>query len=433
MKRYSKLGACLLFCCGLASAAAVANVPEDAAVLDEIVAIVNDDVITANEVAFRTELIVGQMRARSQPLPPRDLLQNQILDRLIFHRLQLQMARQNRINVADEAVNRAILNFARQNNMSLTQFRAALEQEGFNFSDYRENIREEMIIGNLRQRLVNSQVKVSNQEVDDLLANEAVQGNANTEYRLGHILIAVPEGADENSLRQLNEKARSLVVQLRKGAGFTETAVNNSDGRQALEGGDLGWRSLAQVPSLFAGLVSGMQAGDISDEIRSPSGFHIIKLMDKRSSENRTVVTQTHTRHILLRSGPGLADEAARTRLQQLRQRISGGESFEILARSNSDDTASAVEGGDLGWVSPGVMVPEFEEVMNATEPGNVSEVFRSPFGWHILKVEDRRSQDITDQARREKARKAIHMRKVEEQTNLWLRRLRDEAYVELR
>lgn len=408
-----------------------ANVPDDAQLLDGIAAIVNEDVITAREVDRQMQLIIGQLQARNQGLPPKDMLRTQVLERLILQRLQLQMAARNRIDVADEAVNRAILNFAQQNNMSLSQFREALQSEGFAFADYRQNIREEMIISRLRQRVVVSQVSVSNQEVDELLAGEASRGG--TEYRIGHILLALPEGADNDKITSVRDKARGLIGRLREGADFAQLAISNSDGQQALEGGDLGWRSPAQVPSLFAGIITGMKTGDVSDAIRSPSGFHIIKLLEQRSNEERVIVDQSLARHILIRPHQALSDSEARARLEQLLQRIRQGESFAELARSHSDDPVSASQGGSLGWVSPGMMVPEFEEVMVSTQPGKVSEPFRSPYGWHIIKVEDRRRQDVTEENRRERARQAIHMRKVEEQGELWLRRLRDEAYVELR
>lgn len=413
--------------------AAWAKPPEGALLLDRILAVVNDDVITQVELNRELELVQKQIRARKMSLPPMDVLRTQVLERIIYRNLQLQLAGNSRIQVDDEAVNRTILRFAAENNLSLSEYRDALQQEGFDFAEYREGMRTEMIIGRLRQRHIINQVVVSNQEVDDFLATQAVQGNAGDEFHLAHILVAVRESASPEDIEQQRQKAQALVNRLRVGADFSQVAMSASDGQQALEGGDLGWRTLGQVPSLFVAVVTGLAEGGISDLIRSPSGFHIVKLVEKRSKLQKNIVTQTKVRHILVRPSELVSSSMAQTRLSQLRQRIQQGDDFAELARANSDDSTSAVNGGDLGWVTPGNMAPEFEQVMARTQPGETSEVFASPFGWHILQVQDRREYDNTEQARIEQAREALRMRKVEEQTEVWLQRLRDEAFVELK
>ncbi len=410
-----------------------AKVPEGAQLVDKILAVVNDDVITQGDLAQELAMVQKQIRARNLALPPVDVLRSQVLDRIIYRKLQLQLAENNRIKVDDEAVNRAIQRFAADNNMNLSQYRDALQQEGFDFGEYREGIRNEMIIGRLQQRQVLNQVVISNQEVEDFLATQSLQGNANDEYHLAHILIAVRESSTPQEIEERRQHAQTLLNRLRAGGDFAQTAITESDGQQALEGGDLGWRPLGQVPSLFAPVVTGMKQGAVSDLIRSPSGFHIVKLLEKRTKSEKHIITQSKVRHILVRTSELVSASAAQTRLQQLRQRILGGEDFAELARANSEDSTSAVNGGDLGWTSPGNLTPEFEQVMERSKTGQVSEPFASPFGWHILQVTDRREFDNTEQARIEQAREALRMRKVEEQTEVWLQRLRDEAYVEMK
>ncbi len=411
----------------------LAKQPEGSNLLDKILAVVNDDVITQAELNRELALVEKQIRARNMGLPPMDVLRSQVLERIIYRNLQLQLAETNRIKVDDEAVNRAILRFASDNNMSLSQYRDALQNEGFDFADYREGMRMEMIIGRLRQRHIINQVLITNQEVEDFLTTQAAQGNAGDEFRLAHILVSVRESSSPEDIDKQRQKAQKIVDRLREGADFAQIAITESDGQQALEGGDLGWRSLGQVPSLFVGTVAGMKQGEVSNLIRSPSGFHVIKLLEKRNKLGKNIVTQTKVRHILVRTSELVSTKIAQTRLDQLRQRILGGEDFAELARSNSDDNTSAVNGGDLGWISPGNLAPEFEQVMDRTAVGATSDVFESPFGWHLLQVLDRREFDNTEQARMEQAREALRQRKIEEQTEVWLQRLRDEAFVELK
>lgn len=407
-------------------------VAADAVAIDRIVAVVNDDIITLGELDEEIDMIKQQMRQRGGGTPPEAALRKQVLERLVINRLQLQLAASTGIRVDDDALNRAIGRIAEQNKLSLAEFRDTLEKDGFNFASFRENIREEITITRLRQRQVDSRITVTEQEVNRLLADKASQGRADDEYRVAHILIGVPEAASPEQIQVAKQKAQRVLDDLNGGADFRETAIAVSDGAQALEGGDLGWRSPAQLPSLFAPLVVKMKKGELSDLIRSPSGFHIIKLADYRGGKQH-MVSQTQARHILIKTNELISDDDASIRLEQLRQRIEKGADFAELARANSDDKGSAASGGDLGWVSPGEMVSAFERAMSELQPGEISKPFRSEFGWHIVQVQQRREQDNTEQFNRSQAFEAIRNRKVEEEYQTWLRRLRDEAYVEYR
>lgn len=400
--------------------------------LDRVVAVVNDDVILSSELDRKLRLVREQLQQKDTPAPPEANLQRQVLEQMILENLQLQVAERTGIKVDDVSLGEAINNIAKQNQLSLSEFRAVLAREGYDFDRFREDIRHEMMIGRLRQRQVGNLVVVSDQEVANFLASQGGATSGDREYHLAHILIAVPEAAAPERIQKAKSKAEETLRQLQGGADFRQVAVSVSDGQQALEGGDLGWRKAGELPSLFADKVTTMQPGDLVGPMRSPSGFHIIKLLETRGSE-RHVVTQTRVRHILLRPNEVTSQEDVRLRLEQLKQRIEGGDSFAELARSHSEDTASAIKGGELGWVKPGDLVPEFEEVMNGLEPNQVSAPFKTRFGWHILQVLDRRRQDDTQEFRATKAKEMIHQRKYEEELQSWLRRLRDEAYVEYR
>ncbi len=398
--------------------------------LNSVVAVVNDDVITAVELAKRVHTVLMQLRQNNTPPPPLQLLRRQVLERLIVDRLQLTMAANKGIHVGDERLNTVIGRIAAQNKLTLDQFRAALAKEGVAFADFRNQIRDQILMNDLRQREVDSRVHVTPEEVDEFLTRNAGSSNLNVEYHLGHILISVPEGASPEQVQQARAKAEKVLGQLRSGTDFKQEAASYSDGQHALQGGDLGWRRWGQLPTEFANAVVTMAPGDVSDLIRTSSGFHIIKLYEKRG-EKREMVTQTHARHILIRTNDITSDYDARTKLARLRDRILAGESFAELARANSQDPGSAAKGGDLGWVNPGSLVPAFEHVMDKLKPGEISEPFQTQFGWHIVQVLGRRQRDNTDELRHARAEEAIRQRKIEEATQDWLRRLRDEAYVE--
>ena len=401
--------------------------------LDKIITVVNDDIITQNELSAEIDFIIKQLRQQNRPIPRESVLKEKMLDRLIEKRLQLQLAEKAHINIADETLDNAILNIASQNNMSLSQFRDALENDGYAYAKYRNIIRDEITINQLRQRQVVNRINVTEQEAQDFLANKALQGNYNDEYRVAHILIEVPEAASSDQVQLAKQKAQGVLEKIVNGEDFSQMAAAASDGQKALEGGDLGWRKLGQLPVLFSNVVTTMEINDVSTLIRSPSGFHIIKLTDKRADVKKQIIEQTKARHILVKVDELTTDYDARQKLEQLKRRIDLGDSFEEVARSHSDDTGSAANGGSLGWVSPGVMVPQFERQMDKLEIGQMSEPFKTQFGWHIIHVQERRDFDNTEEFNITSAKRQIRERKIEEETQNWLRRLRDEAYVEIR
>ena len=400
--------------------------------LDRIVAVINDDVIMQSELEERIRSVLKQMAQQGAERPPQDILIKQVLERMIMVKLQTQFAERTGIKVDDETLNQTINRIAAENNLSLSQFRNILEKDGINYENFREDIRNEITISQLKRRQVDNRVTVTDREIDNFLANEEVQGGTENEYHLSHILISSPEGATKEEMEQARLVAEKVVSDLKSGANFEELARNVSDGQQAATGGDLGWRKESEIPTLFSEKILAMKEGDISEIIQSPSGFHIIKLTGLRSTDKH-IVTQTHARHILIRPNELVSDDDAQNRLEQLVLRIKGGDDFSELARSHSDDPGSAVNGGDLGWTNPGQMVPEFEEEMNKLKPGEISGPFKTQFGWHIVQVLDRREQDNSEQLKRARAREIIMQRKIEEAQQNWLRGLRDEAYVEYR
>ena len=410
----------------------VANGARAGVPLDRIIAIVNSDVIMLSELEEKLRTVRSQMEQQGTQLPPAEALEKQVLDRLIQNRLQLQMASQTGIRVDDETLNRTISNIAAENKVTLTQFRDILEKDGYSYEQFREDIRNEITISRLRQRQVENRITVTDQEIDNYLATQEHQGNVETEIRLAHILIATPDAASPEEIEQARLVADKAREDLKKGQDFAQMAASISDGQQALEGGDLGWRKLEQIPVLFAEYITDMKPGDISELIQSPSGFHIIKLVDIRSSD-KLIVQQTQARHILIRTDELTTADIARTKLEQLKLRIDGGDDFAALAKAHSGDSVSAIAGGDLGWVNPGDLVPQFETVMNALKPGEISEPFETDFGWHIVQVLERREHDSTETIKRTKAREAIRNRKINEAVQTWLRQMRDEAYVEYR
>jgi len=405
--------------------------PEDGELLDRIVALVNEDVIMQSELEARMQQVSRNIDAAR--MPPEDVLRRQVLDRMVIEELQLQFAENVGIQIDDITLNRTMQEIAQGNGMSLRDFREKLIAEEIDYDAFREQVRDEMTITRLRQRHVDSRVSVSEQEIDDLIASQAGAVDQGVEYRLGHILVSVPEAATPEVIQQARAKAESLRQRIVEGGeDFEQVAVAESDGQNALQGGDLGWRPSGRLPTLFARPVTLMNVGEVSDLIRSPSGFHLIKLTDRRGGQQSNII-QTHARHILIRPSAVMSEAEARQELASLKRRIEGGESFADLARANSMDPGSAREGGDLGWADPGMFVPEFEEVMDTMQPGEISEPFRSPFGWHILQVLERREHDNSRELIRAKARDFIRERKRDEELELWLRRMRDEAWVEFR
>lgn len=400
--------------------------------VDRIVAVVNNGVITEHELRSRLDNTLRQLERQKTPLPPRGLLEKQVLERMITERILVQLAEDTNIRFEGPQLDRALARIAQQNNLSPEQFRAALEKEGTDYNAFRNQIREEMMISRLRERDVESRITVTDAEIDNYLANPAAESGQQTEYRLAHILVLAPEGASPEQLEATRAKAEKAYAELQAGADFRQVSASYSDTQNALQGGDLGWRNPAQLPTLFAVAVKDMKRGGYSPVLKSANGFHILKLTDLRGKDVALVVTQTHARHILVKLNEVVTDNDARNRLQQLKERIENGADFTELAKLHSDDL-SASKGGDLGWLSPGDTVPQFERAMDALKPGELSEAIASPFGWHLIQVLERREQDVTQERRRFEARQAIRNRKAEEAFEDWIRQARDRAYVEYR
>ncbi|KOR30893.1 hypothetical protein TI04_03590 [Achromatium sp. WMS2] len=401
--------------------------------LDSIVAVVNDEVITASELNGELASVMARIRARGSAVPPVEALQRQVLEHMIDRRLQLQIATRLGIKVDDATLDQAVAKFAEANNMTVFALRDAVEKRGMTFERFREDTREQVQIAKLTGREVISHINVSDQEVAVFLRQNKGTISGREAVRLQHILVAIPDGATPTVIENARSKAEQLLQQLRSGADFAQVALISSDGRQALEGGDLGWMPLSQVPTIAIEAARNLPAGAISDIVRSVSGFHIFKIAEIKGGSAQEVVTQTHARHILIKTNEVTSATEAQTKLNQLRLRIKNGESFESLARSHSDDVASAINGGDLGWLNPGDTVPQFEEQTNSLTEQDVSEPFQTNFGWHIVQVLGRRQHDSTADNLNSKARESIRNRKIKEAQDLWLRRIRSESYVEIR
>ena len=421
----------LLFLVSLPSAVASADQPRPQSDLNRVVAVVNNEVVLQTELDARAKLLTAQLKRQSAQLPPEDVLRRQALERLVLERLQLELAEKSGIRMDDEALNAALRRIAEQNKLSLAEFRKVIERDGYDFAAFREGVRNELIIGELRRRQVESRIQVTDREVDNVLVTAAQQAHTDEEYRVAQILVPLPETPSERVAEAARARAERMLTAIRGGAGLAD-AASQSEGDPAATATDLGWRKLSELPGPVADAVLRLKPGQTSDVVRSASGFHVVRLLDVRHGQ-RLVVTQAHVRHILLRPDASLSDNAARSRLEQLRGRIQGGDDFAGLARAHSMDPGSAARGGDLGWVGSGEVVPEFERVVSEVGIGQVSEPFRTQFGWHIVQVLERRQHDSTEDVRRARAREFVRQRKVEEETQAWLRRLRDEAYVDIR
>ncbi|MDD1622651.1 MAG: peptidylprolyl isomerase [Methylococcaceae bacterium] len=402
-----------------------------ARVLDRIVAVVEDDVILERELNTEVEAITAKLKSGNVMIPPDFVLRKQVLERMVVDKLQRQLAARSGIQVSDEMLRNSVGEIAARNGMSVETFRRELEKQGMDYKSFEDNIRNEIVINQLRGREIGSRVKVTDAEVAHYMETQSQAGQSNAQYRLGHILIAVSEAASASAIQKAKEKADQVVADLRGGADFKQTAISVSNDDNALKGGDLGWRGMGQIPTLFADTVTGMKQGDISDPIRSPSGFHIIKMLEMEGA-GQHIVTKTKVRHILIKTNELVDDAEAQKRLQALRERIKDGDDFAALARAHSDDKGSAINGGSLDWVSPGALVPPFEEAMHKLGINEISQPVQTQFGWHMIQVLGREDQDNSDQFKKDRVREEIRKRKIEEETELWLRRLRDEAYVEI-
>jgi len=416
----------ILIICGLLSGFIV-----HADTLDRIVAVVEDDIILDRELTRETYSIVQKLKANKVMIPPAFILRKQVLERLIVDKLQRQLAERSGIRVSDEMLRNSVADIARRNGLSVAAFRKELESQGMGFQGFEESIRNEIIVNQLRAREVGSRIKVTDREVNHYLETQGDVNKEQVQYHLGHILISVPEAASASIIQIAKQKASETIQDLQKGADFKQTAVAISEGGNALKGGDLGWRDLGQIPTLFVDAVAKMNKGDISDLIRSPSGFHIIKMLELKGI-NKHIVTKTRVRHILIKTNELIGDNEATKRLLSLKERIVDGDDFATLARANSDDKGSAINGGELNWVGPGDLVAPFEAAMNKLAINGISKPVQTQFGWHLIQVQEREDKDNSVEHKKNKIKEQIRNRKIEEETELWLRRLRDEAYVDI-
>ncbi|MCL7943201.1 peptidylprolyl isomerase [Marinobacter sp. ATCH36] len=410
-----------------------ATVQAERKLLDQVVAVVNDDVILQSELEARINTIVGRLSAQGTGLPPRDILEERVLEQLITESIQLQMADRAGMRISDNELNETMASIARRNNMTLAQFEQQLGQEGVTYREAREQIRNEMITSRVQQRQVGNRVRVTDREVQNYLEATAGQGRSNAEYELAHILIEVDDFNDEQELSAAREQIETLREEIASGRDFREVAVAESDASNALDGGDMGWRAENRLPSLIADVVPDLEPGTVSPVLENNSGFHLVMVMDRRGGEQAQVIEQSKVRHILVRTSETVSEGQAEETIRELYQQLENGADFAALAREYSDDPVSGSDGGNLGWVSPGQMVPEFEQAMMAADVGELEGPFRSQFGWHILEVQDRRQQDISGDVRESEARQAIYRRKFDTELQNWLREIRDEAFIEFK
>ncbi|WP_209308713.1 peptidylprolyl isomerase [Methylotenera oryzisoli] len=404
----------------------------DVTKMDRIVAIVDQTVITEQELESRIVSLSAQLKKQGTELPEASILRKQILERLISDALQLQYAAQTGIKVDDTQLDKTLERIAEQNKLTVREFYDALNQDGISVRKFRSDIRNEIIIARLREREVESRVNVSESEIDNYLTTQASTNQNQDEYEISHILIRVPEDAATEDVQKAKAKVDEILSALASGTSFAKVSASFSDAPNALEGGNIGWKQSAQMPALFLDALKAMQKGEVSAALRSPNGFHILKLTDKRGGSSPLIIEQTHARHILIKLSEVMSEKDAKQKMDGIKERLDNGEKFEVLARQFSED-GTASNGGDLGWVNPGDTVPQFEKAMNNLQPNEISEPVLSPFGWHVIQVLERKKQDMSKEAARLKARQEIRARKADEAYQDWIRELRDRAFVELR
>jgi len=400
--------------------------------IDRILIVVNDEVITAREVETRVSMVRTRLTSQKVNLPPDEILRRQVMERMVTDRLQQQVARQLGFTVSDEHLDRTIRQIAERNRKSPEELRRESEKEPGGYRAFREELRSQLLVQQLVEREVRNRVFVSEAEVENFLAAQAGR-DGGAEYNISHILLGLPESASPEVIARAKQNAEGLLTELRKGADFGQLAVANSQGQNALEGGGLGWKQAGQLPDLFVNALRTLKPGTVSEVLRSPSGFHILRLNDRRGGGEALRVTQTRVRHILIKTGELVSPREAQRRIKQLRERIVNSADFAETARAHSEDIGSATNGGDLGWMSPGQTVPEFEKAMNELKPGELSEPVTSPFGVHLIQVQERRERDVSQEREAATARNQLHARKADERYEQWLRQLRDEAFVEYR
>jgi peptidyl-prolyl cis-trans isomerase SurA len=408
------------------------NAPSPVVTVDRVIAIVNDEAVTQYELDDARRVVQQQLRQQKVQPPAAEVLNKQVLERLITQRALLQQAKEDGVKIDDSQVERAIQRIATENKLSAEEFRKVLAQENIPYAKYRDDIRNEMVVQRLREREVDSKIQVSDAEVDQYLATLKAQNAGETEYRLAHILVTVPEQASADQIENRRRRAEDALRSIRSGADFAQVAAAFSDSTDALQGGNLGWRSGARLPTVFADTVREQKVGTVSGVLRCAAGFHIVKLLEKRNHDDATLVDQTHARHILVRVNELTSEAEAKAKIERMKDRLDSGANFADLAKLNSED-ASATKGGDLGWLSPGDTVAEFDEAMKKLQPNQVSPPVRTSFGWHLIEVLERRKQDVTIDRARSEAQTAIRQRKADEAFQDWVRQVRDKAFVEIR
>lgn len=401
--------------------------------IDHIVAIVNENVVTRRELDETFRSTLKQLQKQGIQAPEPAVLEKQLLERIILNRVQLQLAKETGLTVSDTELDQTLRRIAQENRLSMQEFYKALEHDGISFNKFRDEIRDEIILVRLKEREVNNRINVTEGEVDNFLHTQETSSDNNYEYHLAHILVQLPEQSDVLKSQAMRQRAEAALAQLQNGAEFAKVAAEFSDAADAMEGGVLEWRAAAQLTKKFAEILAPMKPGEVTSVIQSPNGFHILKLLGRRNQKDAvTMVDQTHARHILVKINELTSEADARRRIIELKERLDNGGNFEELAKLHSED-ASAASGGDLGWVSPGDTVPEFEQAMKALKDGEISGPVQSPFGWHLIQAIERRSQDMSEERQRQSARQAIRARKSDAAFQEWLQRLRDRAYVEYR
>ncbi|MCC7258324.1 MAG: peptidylprolyl isomerase [Gammaproteobacteria bacterium] len=419
----------------LASSAASAQDRELSAhgdLLDGIAAIVNDGIVLKSELRAEMDRIVRRLEAQGTRLPPERTLAPQVLERLVIARIELQRAERVGIQVSDETLNNALASIAQRNNVTLAELPQVLAREGMDYQAYRREMRDQIAIEQLRQRDVMARINVTPREIDEYLARQAGRAAENMEFDLSQILVSVSPTASPEAIATAEKRIGDIARRVKAGEDFAQLAVALSDGQQALEGGRMGWLKGNELPTVFADVVPGLAEGGVSEPIRSSSGFHLVRLNDQRGGEP-VIEQQVHVRHILIAPNEVLDDDSAHEKIRAIRERLVGGEDFAATARAISDDPGSKNDGGDLGWAQPGIYAPEFKAMAEKLEPNVLSEPFRTAFGWHLMEVLGRRTQDTTEEVRRQQAALAIRNSKLGEETELWARRLRDQAFVEFR
>jgi peptidyl-prolyl cis-trans isomerase SurA len=396
--------------------------------LDRIVAVVEEDVILQSELDRAVRNVMAQFQSRGD-LPPRDVIERQVLERLITMRLQLQRAEGTGIRVSDTELDQAVMRIAQQNGATLDQLRASLERDGYTFAEFRDTMRDELMVQRLRTRYVQSRVNVTDTEIDILLASGGLKRG---EVRLAHIMIAVPDGAAPDEIRAARERAESVRREIAGGLDFSAAAIRHSDGQQALEGGDLGWRRFDEVPTVFADVVASLAVGEVTPVMRGPSGFHILKLTDQRE-EQAQIVREYHVQHIMVKTSEVVTGEEALASIRNIRQRLQDGEDFAKLAKEFSEDVSSQNQGGDLGWIAIDQYGTRFGEVVGSLADGELSQPFQTEVGWHLVKRIATRDQDRTEETLRNQAAQTIRNRKAEEEYEAFVRSIRNESYIENR